>query len=289
MKKALNTLFHEEHRPRRTAVPWSFGLVLVIVISVCLFFPVNVFAATEKNACGEGYALTLWSRVGNPFPTEENNVIGSALIKKRWPRWSLGKLCFEPFASLSVSGDRQNFDWNNRAILKTGFELRRSRANHYLETGVGYVSEHRFQNGIQEDQLLFFFEAWKRWGAEARDEADIPGRTSGSFWIGGGNQYPTEPGNATVGLDVQQAITLKVTEAGSFRAVGKVYSSVDSEGFSWNNRAVLGLGLKFYRSKFVAGYFDVGMLYQREWRFEEDIAQSSIVVYLEIWQGWHPS
>jgi LysM repeat protein len=125
--------------------------------------------------------------------------------------------------------------------------------------------------------------------AEFTATADVkyPTTLPGNTWFVFGNLSPIEEGNRLAYAHFEQGITLWRNGQNSIVPYISVDTSGDSEGYDWNNKAVLTAGVKYIRG-IPRGVIQIGGGWSHEERYRSSFNASQVVGFGSYWLGWHP-
>lgn len=105
-----------------------------------------------------------WGTVGTLSPVEKNNLIGmghaeQAVIVKKFSKGAY----LSPYGELTLSGDVDGYDWENKALYGSGVKLSVPVRETVIELLVGYEREQRFLSGTTTGQLVVHTRFWIGW------------------------------------------------------------------------------------------------------------------------------
>jgi hypothetical protein len=211
-----------------------------------------------------------WSVLGNVSPVEKGNLISSSYVEQGINIFTKDFFSVIPYVSLSPTFDTKGYDWNNRLVSNVGLKLAKRFDNGMVSVSGGYANETRFKSGDSDGAPFVRADTWFGWKGEDH-------KYPGSVWGVVGNISPVEHGNVIGVVHVEQGVVAHRFDNGA-TLVPFVEATItrDSKKYDWNNRQVLGAGLK------------LNLLYQNEHR-KSGASAKSVSLAVKFWFGWNPS
>jgi hypothetical protein len=186
-----------------------------------------------------------------------------------------------PYVSLGLFLDTQRYDWNNKVEPRVGVKLNKFFRNGVVSLGSAYCYEDRFQS-VQSSDLIFYVQDWFGWQSAAEKSSRFPG----SSWAAIGNISPVEHGNIIGQGYVSQGAIVKRIGSTALVPYGDFTFSRDTKGFDWDNKALVGTGVKAIIPH--GGlYTEIGAAYLNEHRFQTGHAAGGLAVFMNFSFGWN--
>lgn len=254
------------------------GLLAMSISSLCL--------STAKAGEGGGDQLTTfpgsaWSVVGNVSPVEKGNLISSSHVEQGITLFNKDSVSAIPYISLSPTFDTKGYDWNNRLLSNVGLKLVKRFDNGMVSTSLGYANETRFKSGSSDSAPFLRADTWFGWRGEGQ-------QYPGSVWGVVGNISPVERGNVIGVVHLEQGLVAHRFDSGlTLIPFVEATLSRDSKKYDWNNRQVLGVGVKLSNPDPSCGC-EIALSYQNEHRSSGTSAKNVSLV-MKFWFGWNPS
>ena len=186
--------------------------------------------------------------------------------------------------------DLHALDWNNKVVSQAGVRYARAFGRGIVEAGAGYALEHRFLSGRAPGQPMAFARYWFGWNPELRGRRARGALSSlpGTSWAAVGNHAPAEGRNVIAIAHVQQGVTAATLGPAALIPFVEVTLSADSAGHPWNNRRLIGEGLKA-RVPVGRGVIEAAAVYKHEWRSRGGESAAALTASVGLWYGWNPS
>jgi hypothetical protein len=227
---------------------------------------------------------------GLASPLEAENVVTYYAVEQGFTLFHRGSNRVIPYITLSGSGDRAGFDWNNKVIWQTGVKWARGFQFGVVQFGAGYAHETRFASDISERRATWQGSYWFGWSGA------IPSRRSrrlwsgfpGSSWSVVGTPAPTEHDNFIGMWSIEQGVRMAVIAGVGLIPFVEQTLTIDSAGRPWNNRNVYGEGLKI-RVPVGRGTLEAAGVYKHERRWIEQRTAAGLTASANLWYGWDPS
>lgn len=245
-----------------------------------------LFLSTAKADEREGGQLTTfpgsaWGVIGNVSPVEKGNVISSFHVEQGVTLFEKDSIAVMPYISISPTFDTKGYDWNNRLISNVGLKLGKRFEQGMFSTSFGYANETRFKSGSSDSAPFLRADTWFGWRGE---EQQYPG----SIWGVVGNISPVERGNVIGVVHLEQGVVAHRFDNGLV-LIPFVEATLakDSKKYDWNNRQVLGVGVKLSNPDPSCGC-EITLSYQNE-RRSSGIYAKNVSLAMKFWFGWNPS
>jgi LysM repeat protein len=231
-----------------------------------------------------------WSTGGNLSPVEKDNLLNYSHLEQGFTLWRNGKNAIVPYVSVDTAADSEGYDWNNKAVVRAGAKYVRSFRLGIVSLGGGYAYEKRFRSDFERGEPYGFGSYWFGWDLPTKEPASRKLFSSfpGSTWGIGGNLSPAEKGNVQAQLYAQQGVTLTKLKGISLIPYVEDTLNVDTKKLVWNNRNILGAGLKLARP-IGSGILELGAVYKDENRWITNQRAHGVTGYVNFWYGWNPA
>ncbi|MDP3954058.1 MAG: LysM peptidoglycan-binding domain-containing protein [bacterium] len=231
-----------------------------------------------------------WNAAGNLSPIEKGNFLNYSYLEQGITIWRNGRWSLVPYLSLSSAFDNAGHDWNNKITGQAGIKVVRTFDHGIIQLGTGYAQEHRRISNTKNGQVFGSAGYWFGWDNPTRDPA---GRRffsafPGSTWGIAGNISPAEKNNKLGMIYLQQGTTFTKIKGLSLIPFGEHSISFDSDGHDWNNRQIMGTGLKISAPIKAGGIVEIGAKYQRERRWQSGLSADGVTGFITFWHGWNP-
>ncbi len=255
-------------------------LVTLLVFAVASHLSVaNAQAKLEDNLTT--FPGSMWSVVGNANPMEKGNVISSTYLEQGINLSNKDSVSVLPYFSLSPTFDTKGYDWNNRLLSNVGIKAVKNFDNGIVSVTAGYANEFRIKSGLSESAPIVRADTWFGWKGEG-------GKYPGTVWGVVGTISPVEKGNVIGVVRVEQGVLLHKFDNGlSLIPFVEATLARDSKKYDWNNRQILGVGLKVSNPDPSCGC-EINLIYQDEHRKSGSSAKS-VALIAKFWFGWKPS
>ena len=232
---------------------------------------------------GTGLPGLAWSTLGNFSPIEHNNGYSESYVEQGAEIFASnsGSLNVTPYASLGLVFDTKGYPWNDKIEPRIGIKVNRVFRLGVVSLGSAYAYEDRFQSGTGSG-LILYAQDWFGWQPVMHKASRFPG----SSWAVVGNISPVEHGNILAWGQLSQGIVAKRFSKATLVPYGEVTVSRDSKHFDWNNKAVLGSGVKavFPHGDF---YSELGAAYMHEHRFYSGSSAGGFTLFMNISYSWN--
>jgi hypothetical protein len=262
------------------------------VFGLCTVLMLTVFSAAQQSAApayqgniADGVALPgqSWTSAGNLSPIEHNNVYVQSYMEQGATVFATfsGSMTLTPYVSLGLVFDSKGYDWNNKVEPRVGMKLNRVFRNGIVSFGSAYCYEDRFQS-VQSSGLIVYVQDWFGWQPASEKASRFPG----SSWAAVGNISPVEHGNIIGQGYVSQGVIAKRVRGTAFVPYADFMFSRDTKGFDWDNKAILGGGVKAIipHRQF---YTEVGAAYLHEQRFQTDRSAGGLTLFTNFSFDWN--
>jgi hypothetical protein len=231
-----------------------------------------------------------WTNSGYASPLERDNLLTTYAFEQGITLVRRGPHAVAPFASVTVTTDRQALDWNNKAVSQVGVKYSRAFRAGVVQAGAGYSYERRFRSGLAAGQPIAFASYWFGWNGR------LGGRSSHGMWsslpgtsfASVGNHAPTERKNVIATVYLQQGVTMATVAKVSLVPFVEHTVMFDTAGHSWNNRRIHGEGLKL-RVPVGRGVLETAATYKHERRWRDRQSANGLTASVNFWYGWNPS
>jgi hypothetical protein len=259
-----------------------------LALAALMLLAVAGFAQNTSGGSFTGLGISsfpgqAWNVTGNQAPTEGNNVQSTSYVEQGVTVYKSGSFTVTPFVSLMFSKDTKGYDWNNRVLEQGGIKLNKYFKHGIVSVGTAYEYEDRWQSGRKAGNIMGFAQYWFGWQPVADKNSRFPGFTWGAV----GNLSPIEHNNLIGITNVEQGYVLH--RFGKVAIVPYVNAtfSADSQKFDWENKNVIGSGLK---AVLPGRHTDAELLagYLHESRFISGQSAGGFAVQLRLWAGWNP-
>lgn len=227
----------------------------------------------------------MWSSNGTLSPIENNNCFSQTYFEQDATVFSTWNNSFTltPYVSFGTTFDTKGYPWNNKVQPSSGVKL-----NRYFRSGiVSVVSAYAYENRFIQDKSsqasgrVDFVQYWFGWNSIANPRSRFPG----SSWGIAGHFSPVEHGNLIEQGYITQGIVAKRFGHTVLIPYSEITLGHDSKGFDWENRAILGGGVKaaipmgeFYTD------FGVGILHEN--RFNSGLSANGIKIFTNLSYAW---
>jgi hypothetical protein len=219
---------------------------------------------------------------GLSSPLEDANVITNLSVEQGVTLIHHGSNRLVPFVTMLASRDRRGFDWNNKILLHSGTKFVRGFRSGVVQFGAGYAYENRFNSGISQGRPIWFGNYWFGW------QLSTAGRFPGSSWATVGTPAPTEQKNVIAMSSIDQGVAILKVAHGAMIPFIEHLVALDTAGRPWNNRQLLGEGIKF-RVPIGRGTIEAAAVYKQERRWIERRFRAGPTAVVNLWYGWDPS
>jgi LysM repeat protein len=232
---------------------------------------------------------SFWVVAGNLSPIEMNNQMLSEHLEQGLTLWRDGKNSIVPYVSVDATSDSKGYDWNNKLTLAAGMKYIRGLPHGVVQVGAAYASEQRFKSANDNSQLMGFSSYWFGWQplTSVSDCEHCP-IFPGSSWGIVGNVSPAEHNNVIGLLYAQQGVRIGKLKRVSIVPYFETTLGWDSQDKPWNNRRVLGGGIKG-AIPVGSSIINIGGVWRDEYRWLNKQRASGWTVYVDLWSGWNPS
>ena len=260
-------------------------------VALCTVLLLTVFSAAQQSAApayqgnvvdGIAFPGQTWTSAGNLSPIEHNNVYVQSYIEQDATLFATfsGSTTLTPYVSLGLMFDTQGYDWNNKVEPRVGMKLNRVFRKGIVSLGSAYCYEDRFQS-IQSSGLIVYVQDWFGWQPATEKASRFPGTS----WAAVGNISPVEHGNIIGQGYVSQGVIAKRLRGTAIVPYADLTFSRDTNGFDWDNKAILGGGVKAIipRSQF---YTEVGAAYLNEHRFQTNHSAGGLTLFTNFSFDW---
>lgn len=236
-------------------------------------------SASAQSETKQPFTLpgSAWNTTGNVSPTEGNNVISASYVEQGVTVFHGKTLSLVPYVSLGATLDTEGNDWDNRFIATSAIKLVKNVSSGIISISGGYTNEYRFKSGMRKGAPVAQAMYWFGWGSNKR----FPGNSWGVL----GNISPVERNNLIATAYVQQGIAVAKFHNTLLVPFAEATLSKDSDGNDWNNRTLMGSGVKLV---ILGGpqTSEVGVSYTHERRFDSGLTASAVTAFARFWIGW---
>ncbi|MBV9183179.1 MAG: hypothetical protein JO356_17895 [Acidobacteria bacterium] len=242
-------------------------------------------APAVEGTIFDGMALPglAWSTMGNFSPIEHNNGYSESYVEQGATVFASnsGSTTVTPYASLGLVLDSKGYPWNDKIEPRIGVKLNRVFRSGVVSVGSAYSYEDRFKSATGSG-LIVYTQAWFGWQEVSHKSNRFPG----SSWVVLGNISPVENGNVLAWSHISQGIVAKRFSKATLVPYGEVTLARDSKHFDWNNKAVMGTGVK---AVFAQGdtYSELGAAYLEEHRFYSGGSAGGLTLFLNVSYSWN--
>jgi hypothetical protein len=276
----------------RIAVLGRISVRLVVLLPVAL-----VPASPAAVAAGlPGFA---WGELRTPAsrqPEEQADTLLEGAVEQGYEWRTLGPQSqLRPFGRFDYKIDTAELDYNNKLEAAVGIKLRyRPAPEVVIDGGAKYVVERRMESERHEQGVQAFVDWYGRWrpmaarGAGGGDPVPLayPGLTWGQLRYPS-DQVAEEQHNTLVEGAIEQGVDWTgVGRRGNFNTFTKLEYSADREGFDYNNKAVLGLGVKLRFEWPAAARVQLGVQYVYDYRWISERTERGPIYFLNWSAAW---
>ena len=261
-----------------------FALIAVLALTTFSAAQDGAVSALQGSLVDSfGFPGQGWTSIGNQSPIEHNNFYLQSYVEQGASVFSTysGSLTVTPFVGMGFVVDTKGYDWNNKVLPRLGVKLNKHFRKGVISLGSAYSYEDRFK-GETSSGLTVFVQDWFGWQPVEQKSSRFPG----SSWIEVGNLSPVEKGNIIGTGYVTQGVVAK--RFSRFTVVPYAEATVfhDSKGFDWDNKALVGGGVKaiFPGS---AVYTEIGGAYLHENRFQSGLSAGGVSVFTTFSFNWN--
>lgn len=229
-----------------------------------------------------------WLVFGNLSPIEKGNLLLYGHVEQGVTMWRNGKNSLVPFVSFDTSLDSEGYDWNNKAVFMAGMKYIRGIPRGVIQIGGGWSHEERYKSSFSASQMVGFGSYWFGWDPITADGCNTCLLFPGNSWGLTGNISPAEGNNLLTSVYAQQGVRAAKIGRVSVIPYAEATVGVDTDKHFWNNRRILGGGLKL-GVPFGGSVLNAGVVYRDERRWLNDQRGSGWTAFVDIWSGWNPS
>jgi hypothetical protein len=223
--------------------------------------------------------------VGNTAPSEQGNVLMSATTEQGVTLWQKDQLFLTAFVTVTARHDSDGLPWNRRVPLTGGGKLVWIANGGVLQAAAGATGEMR--NGeavdVQPSVSATYWAGWRlnQFGTSRLGSSSFPGQ----LYAATGVMTASEPGNWTSFVTAQQGVTVFQHKGVAAVPFVGASMSMDSRGYSWNNRAQFDAGVKMTHSAF-GGALEAGVAKRHDHLRMTGQTHVATVVFVNYWLGW---
>jgi hypothetical protein len=271
-----------------------FALVVFAAVVVCSSTAARGQAqdATPEpsRAAATSFPGSAWVNSGYVSPLEPGNLLTTYAFEQGVTLWKEGAQTLVPYGALTVTLDEEGLDWNNKALSQVGLRYSRAFGNGVVQAGAGYAYERRFRSSQAVGQPIGFASYWFGWNPPVRGTGAgrLWSSLPGTSWAAVGNHAPAEGNNVIATVYVQQGLTVATIGNTPVIPFLEHTLTVDAAGHPWNNRSVLGEGLKL-RVPIGGAVLETAAIYKHERRWHDGSSASGMTASVNLWYGWNPA
>jgi hypothetical protein len=219
-------------------------------------------------------------------PLEPGNVLFQTYIEQTatvFATWH-NSLTVVPYVSVNTVFDTAGYNWNNKIQPSTGARVSKLFPHGVISAGTAYLYEDRFsapkefRASGRSDYVL----GWFGWQPVSEAKNRFPGSTWGIV----GHISPVERGNLIEQQYVTQGYVLHRFSRAAIIPYSEATVGHDSQGLDWENKAVLGGGVKV-AVPLGNMYTDLGAGVMHENRFRSGLSATGIRVFMNVSYTWH--
>ena len=104
-----------------------------------------------------------WAIIGHFTPVEPGNLIEQGYITQGFVLRRFGTSALVPYSEVTYSHDSKRYDWENKAVEGAGVKYGMSKDELYVDVGVGYMHETRFNSGLSAGGMKVFMDVSYTW------------------------------------------------------------------------------------------------------------------------------
>ena len=246
--------------------------------------------AAPEPAPATSFPGSAWVNSGYISPLEPGNLLTTSAFEQGITLVKRGPHRVAPYAALTITQDGEGLDWNNKVVSQIGLKYSRVFGSGIVQAGAGYAYERRFRSSLGMGQPIGFASYWFGWNHDLRGGRPrrLWSSLPGTSWAAVGNHAPAERNNVIASVYVQQGVTLARVSRVSIIPLVEHTLTIDSVGHSWNNRRILGEGLKL-RVPVGHGVIEPAVIYKHERRWRDGQSADGLTASVNLWYGWSPS
>ncbi len=231
---------------------------------------------------------SLSSTTGNILPAEKGNIISETRVEQGFTAFRKGSFSVMPVASLDTTIDSKGYDWNNKIVTQGGLRAAQTFDHGIVQGDVGYTEERRMRSASRANGITYSGSYWFGWHQPTTADIDPFSAFPGSSWGLIGEVSPVERNNIWGGIYAQQGVIATKIGRSSLIPYGEALLTRDTKGYDWNNRRLLGAGLKLAVPLREGMVIDLGAGYKNEYRPKTDRTYDGISGTVNFWLGWNP-
>jgi hypothetical protein len=180
--------------------------------------------------------------------------------------------------------DSEGHSWNNKIQPSGGIKVNMMLRHGLISVGTAYSYEHRFSAGneFKASGRTDYVLDWFGWNSVAARKSHFPGST----WSIIGHISPVEHGNLIEEAYLTQGMIIKRLSNKALIPYSEVTIGHDSEGFDWENKLLVGGGVKLGIPVGENGYAEFGSGYSREDRLRSGFSARGLKVFMNISFNW---
>jgi hypothetical protein len=224
-----------------------------------------------------------WTSEGNLSPIEHNNFYTQSYMEQSMAVFSTysGSVTVTPFVGVGFMLDTKGYEWNNKIQPQVGAKVNKYFRKGVVSIGSSYSYEDRFKS-FGTGGMTVFVQDWFGWQPVTEKASRFPG----SSWMEIGNLSPVEKGNILGLAYISQGVVAKRFSRATIVPYLEATVFHDSKGFDWDNRALVGGGVKAVIPRDTI-YTEVGMSYLHETRLESGLSASGLSVFTTFSFNWN--